>query len=169
MAYTEKYFDRWIEKYVKAHPHEKITMVELAAFSGISARTWYRHRKAIEKINKINNTPVTVSLTDGAELPTATQLVDSCKGRDDLVKMTQSLLDEIIRLRMEAGKAERGAVTSLKEELKEKDATIDQLKAQINSNIVAALPDMSAGDVIRSTGRPFLDQFSSLFGGNKNE
>ena len=79
MSYSKKDLDRWITKYIKNHPHERITITELAAFSGISRNTWYRNEDIIKRIELINETPVVIDMQGNNELPTAQQLIKSCK------------------------------------------------------------------------------------------
>lgn len=174
MAYSKKNLERWLTKYIKYHPHERITITELATFSGISRNTWYRNEDIIKKIEIINETPVMVDMKENSELPTAQQLVKSCKNEAELIKMVQSLLDEIVKLTMANNKENisklKTTLASLQKQVRERDEYIKMLTAQINSQIVAALPNMSPQAIIESTNvSSFKDQFAELFGDDTNE
>ena len=174
MSYSKKDLDRWITKYIKHHPHERITITELAAFSGISRNTWYRNEDIIKRIELINETPVVIDMQGNNELPTAQQLVKSCKTEAELIKMVQSLLDEIIKLTMANNKENiaklKSTATTLQKQVRERDEHIKILTAQIDSQIIAALPDMSPQAVIESTNASsFKEQFADLFGGDTDE
>lgn len=174
MSYSKKDLERWLTKYIKNHPHERITITELAVFSGISRNTWYRNEDIIKKIELINETPVMVDIQGNNELPTAQQLVKSCKNEVELIKMVQSLLDEIIKLTMANNKENiaklKSAVTTLQKQVRERDEHIKMLTAQIDSQIIASLPDMSPQAVIESTNvSSFKEQFADLFGDDADE
>lgn len=174
MAYSKKDLERWLTKYVKDHPHEKITITELTAFSGISRNTWYRNEDIVKKIQFINETPVMVDMQGNNELPTAQQLVKSCKNEAELIKMVQSLLDEIIKLTMANNKENiaklKSTAVALQKQVRERDDHIKMLTAQIDSQIIAALPGMSPQTIIESTNvSSFKDQFADLFGDNADE
>lgn len=174
MAYSKKDLERWLKKYIKDHPHEKITITELAAFSGISRSTWYRNEDITKKIEVINETPITVNIQNNNTIPTAQQLVKSCKNEAELIKIVQSLLDEIVKLTMANNKENitklKATATTLQKQVRERDEHIKLLTAQINGQIVAMLPDMSPQAVIESTNAAsFKDQFAELFGGTSNE
>lgn len=174
MAYSKKDLERWLTKYVKDHPHERITITELASFSGISRNTWYRNEDIVKKIEVINETPVMVDMQGNNEMPTAQQLVKSCKNEAELIKVVQSLLDEIVKLSMANNKENitklKATAATLQKQVRERDEHIKLLTAQIDSQIVAALPDMSPQAVIESTNvSSFKDQFADLFGDDANE
>lgn len=174
MAYSKKDLERWLTKYVKDHPHEKITITELSAYSGISRNTWYRNEDIVKKIEAINETPIIVDMQGENELPTAQQIVRSCKTEDELIKVIQSLLDEIVKLTMANNKENvaklKATAATLQKQVKERDEHIKMLTAQIDSQIVAALPDMSPQVIIESTNvSSFKDQFAGLFGDDVNE
>ncbi len=174
MAYSKKDLERWLTKYMKDHPHEKVTITELSAYSGISRNTWYRNEDIVNKIEAINETPLMVDMKGSNELPTAQQLVKSCKTEEELIKVVQSLLDEIIKLTMANNKENltklKTTAATLQKQIKERDEYIKMLTAQIDSQIIAALPNMSPQAIIESTNSSsFKNQFADLLGDNINE
>ena len=102
--YSKDELSTWLEKYIKAHPHEEITIQKLADFSHISRYTWYRQKEIVEEIRKINATPVTVSAGDSLEFPTATQIVKGCRTEEQLIKAVQNLIDMINQLKVASSK-----------------------------------------------------------------
>lgn len=174
MAYAKKDLERWLAKYIKAHPHERVTVLALVAFSGISKATWYRNEDIIEKIRVVNETPIIIEMEDDGVLPTAKQIVRSCKNDDELIKTVQSLLDEIASLRAACGKDNinklKATVATQKGQIKERDERIRVLEAQVHGQVVDALPDLSPQAIIDSTNTSrFIDRFDDLFGGADDE
>lgn len=169
MAYRPKDLERWLKKYMREHPHEKITITDLANFSGISRNTWYRNPKIIQTIESINETPVVFDFKGGGELPTAEQLVRNCKSEKELIAAVQSLLDEIVKLNMVNKKENveklNTSVLTLKNQLKERDERIRLLTSQIDGQIISALPNLTPQSIVESTNvASFKDQFADLFG-----
>lgn len=171
MAYTQKELDKALSKYIKNHPHRYITIDELAEYTHISRATWYRNETAMTKIEAANKTSVFLTLKKGADLPTAKRLVTSCRSEEELIKMTQSLLDEIVRLRAEENKkkaSEDSNSTALRSKLRDRDAYIRQLEDQIGGQVLDSYASVRPEDVADSmNAQSFKGQFDALFAKSK--
>lgn len=168
--YSKDELSTWLEKYIKAHPHEEITIQKLADFSHISRYTWYRQKEIVEEIRKINATPVTVSAGDSLEFPTARQIVKGCRTEEQLIKAVQNLIDMINQLKVASSKENikklKDANARLSAQVKERDEMIRRLQSQVDGKILAELPSLSPREVIASMDAgSFKKQFDSLFKG----
>lgn len=175
--YSKDELSQWLEKYIKAHPHEVITIQQLADFSHISRYTWYRQKDIVEEIRKINATPITVTSDDSLEFPTARQIVKGCRSEEQLIKAVQSLIDMVNQLKVANSKANinklKDANIKLTNQIKERDDMIRRLQAQVDGKILSSLPSLSPGEVIASMDAgSFKKQFDALFEsieGNDND
>lgn len=166
--YSKDELCKWLEKYIKAHPHEEITIQKLADYSHISRYTWYRQKEIIEEIHKINATPIIVSATDSLEFPTARQIVKGCRTEDQLIKAVQGLIDMINQFKVANSKTNidklKDSNARLSAQVKERDVMIRRLQSQLDGKILAELPSLSPEEVINSMDASnFKKQFDSLF------
>lgn len=168
--YSKEELNKWLEKYIKSHPHEEITIQKLAAFSNISRYTWYRQKELVEEIRKINATPITINADNSLEFPTARQIVKGCRTEEQLIKAIQNLIDIVNQLKVANSKANinklREANARLSVQVKERDDMIRRLQAQIDGKILASLPSLTPEEVINSMDAGnFKKQFNALFEG----
>ena len=139
--YTKEQLLEILLQYTKEHPDQTIRLFELEAATGIKRYVWtYNMKDEIDKINK-EVQKVDVART-GISLPSAEQILTSCKGdKEKLAMQLQTLIEMVQDMSRYQDAAKTVKVMQKDYEnkldelnciIKEKDKKIEELFAQIN-------------------------------------
>lgn len=140
-SYTHEQLLEILLQYTKEHPDQTVKLFELEAATGIKRYVWsYNMKDEIDKINK-EVQKVDVART-GISLPSAEQILTSCKGNEEkLAVQIQTLIEMVQDMSryQDAAKTvkvmQRDYENKLEELeciIKEKDKKIAELFTQIN-------------------------------------
>lgn len=139
--YTHEQLLEILLRYTKEHPNQTVKLFELEAATGVKRHVWsYNMKDEIDKINKeIQKVDVARA---GISLPSAEQIVTSCKGNEEkLTAQIQTLIEMVQDMSryQDAAKTvkvmQRDYENKLEELeciIKEKDKKIEELFTQIN-------------------------------------
>ncbi len=140
-SYTHEQLLEILLRYTKEHPDQTVKLFELEAATGIKRHVWsYNMKEEIDKINKeIQKVDVARA---GISLPSAEQILISCKGNEEkLAAQIQTLIEMVQDMSryQDAAKTvkvmQRDYENKLEELeciIKEKDKKIEELFVQIN-------------------------------------
>ena len=139
--YTKEQLLEMLLQYTKEHPDQTVRLFELEAATGIKRHVWsYNMKDEIDKINK-EVQKVDVART-GISLPSAEQILTSCKGNEEKLAMQiQTLIDMVQDMSRYQNAAKTVKVMQKDYEnkldelnciIKEKDKKIQELFTQIN-------------------------------------
>ncbi len=140
-SYTHEQLLEILLEYTKGHPDQTVKLFELEAATGIKRHVWiYNMKEEIDKINKeIQKVDVARA---GISLPSAEQILASCKGNEEkLSAQIQTLIEMVQDMSryQDAAKTvkvmQRDYENKLEELeciIKEKDKKIEELFTQIN-------------------------------------
>ena len=139
--YTKEQLLEILLQYTKEHPDQTVRLFELEAATGIKRHIWsYNIKDEIDKINK-EVQKVDVART-GISLPSAEQILTSCKGNEEKLAMQiQTLIDMVQDMSRYQDAAKTVKVMQKDYEnkldelnciIKEKDKKIQELFTQIN-------------------------------------
>ncbi len=140
-SYTHEQLLEILLEYTKGHPDQTVKLFELEAATGIKRHVWiYNMKEEIDKINKeIQKVDVARA---GISLPSAEQILASCKGNEErLAAQIQTLIEMVQDMSryQDAAKTvkvmQRDYENKLEELeciIKEKDKKIEELFTQIN-------------------------------------
>ena len=139
--YTKEQLLEMLLQYTKEHPDQTVRLFELEAATGIKRHVWsYNMKDEIDKINK-EVQKVDVART-GISLPSAEQILTSCKGNEEKLAMQiQTLIDMVQDMSRYQDAAKTVKVMQKDYEnkldelnciIKEKDKKIQELFTQIN-------------------------------------
>ncbi len=140
-SYTHEQLLEILLQYTKEHPDQTVKLFELEAATGIKRHVWsYNMKEEIDKINKeIQKIDVARA---GISLPSAEQILTSCKGNEEkLAVQIQTLIEMVQDMSryQDAAKTvkvmQRDYENKLEELeciIKEKDKKIEELFTQIN-------------------------------------
>ena len=94
--YTKEQLLEILLQYTKEHPEQTVRLFELEAATGIKRHVWsYNMKDEIDKINK-EVQKVDVART-GISLPSAEQILTSCKGDEEKLAMQIQTLIEMVQ------------------------------------------------------------------------
>lgn len=139
--YTHEQLLEILLRYTKEHPDQTVKLFELEAATGVKRHVWsYNMKDEIDKINKeIQRVDIARA---GISLPSAEQIVTSCKGNEEkLAAQIQTLIEMVQDMSryQDAAKTvkvmQRDYENKLEELeciIKEKDKKIEELFTQIN-------------------------------------
>ena len=139
--YTKEQLLEILLQYTKEHPDQTVRLFELEAATGIKRHVWtYNMKDEIDKINK-EVQKVDVART-GISLPSAEQILTSCKGDEEKLAMQIQTLIEMVQdmsRYQDAAKTVKVMQKDYENKLdemeciiKEKDRKIGELFSQIN-------------------------------------
>lgn len=139
--YTKEQLLEILLQYTKEHPDQTVRLFELEAATGIKRHVWsYNMKDEIDKINK-EVQKVDVART-GISLPSAEQILTSCKGDEEKLAMQIQTLIEMVQdmsRYQDAAKTVKVMQKDYENKLdelnciiKEKDKKIEELFTQIN-------------------------------------
>lgn len=139
--YTKEQLLEILLQYTKEHPDQTVRLFELEAATGIKRHVWtYNMKDEIDKINK-EVQKVDVART-GISLPSAEQILTSCKGNEEKLAMQIQTLIEMVQdmsRYQDAAKTVKVMQKDYENKLdemeciiKEKDKKIGELFSQIN-------------------------------------
>ena len=139
--YTKEQLLEMLLQYTKEHPDQTVKLFELEAATGVKRHIWlYNMKDEIDKVNR-EIQKVDVART-GISLPSAEQILTSCKGNEEkLAVQIQTLLEMVQDMSryQDAAKTvkvmQRDYENKLEELeciIKEKDKKIEELFTQIN-------------------------------------
>ena len=128
-------------QYTKEHPDQTVKLFELEAATGVKRHIWLYNMK--DEINKVNREIQKVDVArTGISLPSAEQILTSCKGNEEkLAVQIQTLIEMVQDMSryQDAAKTvkviQRDYENRLEELqciIKEKDKKIEELFAEIN-------------------------------------
>lgn len=143
--YTHEQLLEILLQYTKEHPDQTVKLFELEAATGVKRHVWsYNMKDEIDKINK-EIQKVDIART-GISLPSADQILASCKGSEEkLATQIQTLIEMVQDMSryQDAAKTvkvmQRDYENRLEELeciIKEKDKKIDELFVQINRLVI---------------------------------
>ena len=139
--YTKEQLLEILLQYTKEHPDQTVRLFELEAATGIKRHVWsYNMKDEIDKINK-EVQKVDVART-GISLPSAEQILTSCKGDEEKLAMQIQTLIEMVQDMSRYQDAAKTVKVMRKDYenkldelnciIKEKDKKIEELFTQIN-------------------------------------
>lgn len=141
-SFTEEMLVSIIIQYAQMHPGKKIVMKDLIEYSGISKATWYRSKKAKDKICQLNYAPL-IAEANAEDIPTITEIRKNC-GNDleKYVEVIEKLIDIIAEQSDEINAKtksddvlESTRIRELQSQIKEKDRLILKLNTRLNADI----------------------------------
>lgn len=139
--YTKEQLLEMLLQYTKEHPDQTVKLFELEAATGVKRHIWLYNMK--DEINKVNREIQKVDVArTGISLPSAEQILTSCKGNEEkLAVQIQTLIEMVQDMSryQDAAKTvkviQRDYENRLEELqciIKEKDKKIEELFAEIN-------------------------------------
>ena len=139
--YTKEKLLEILLQYTKEHPDQTVRLFELEAATGIKRHVWsYNMKDEIDKINK-EVQKVDVART-GISLPSAEQILTSCKGDEEKLAMQIQTLIEMVQDMSRYQDAAKTVKVMRKDYenkldelnciIEEKDKKIEELFTQIN-------------------------------------
>lgn len=139
--YTKEQLLEILLQYTKEHPNQTVRLFELEAATGIKRHVWsYNMKDEIDKINK-EVQKVDVART-GISLPSAEQILTSCRGDEEKLAMQIQTLIEMVQdmsRYQDAAKTVKVMQKDYENKLdelnciiEEKDKKIEELFTQIN-------------------------------------
>lgn len=140
-GYTKEQLLEILPQYTKEHPDQTIRLFELEAATGIKRHVWtYNMKEEIDRINREIQKVETART--GISLPSAEQILTSCKGNEEkLAVQIQTLIEMVQDMSRYQDAAKTVKVMQKDYEnkldelnciIKEKDKKIEELFTQIN-------------------------------------
>lgn len=166
--YTHEQLLKILQQYTKEHPDQTIRLFELEADTGIKRHVWnYNMKEEIDKINK-EIQKVEIART-GISLPSAEQILTSCKGNEEKLAMQiQTLIDMVQDMSRYKDAAQtvkvmrkdyENQIEELECVIEEKDKKIQELFTQINRlTIDSENPNMRKEKEIKNNIIEFTQQ-----------
>lgn len=158
-----------VEKYQKSNSNSTITIDKLVKYSGISKNTWYRNDEVMKLIEKVNSTPIILSVSDDITLPSVEEILEKSNNDEVLLrKSIHSLLETIVMLKRQADKGNIEKLINenqrLRKELEGKNQLIDKLRKELDDKTLDDISKMSKEDIHRKMNKTSLvDEFKGLF------
>lgn len=139
--YTKEQLLEMLLQYTKEHPEQTVKLFELEEATGVKRHVWsYNMKDEIDKINR-EMQKVDVART-GISLPSAEQILASCKGNEEklavqiqtLIEMVQDMsrYQDAAKTMKVVQKDYENKLEELECIIKEKDKKIEELFTQIN-------------------------------------